>query len=280
MTGRRQARDPGSLNMLQRRLTAAADDRKTTQRRLQDFVANVVVSQMLPSSVVKGGTGLKLRFGEALTRQTPDLDTAFRGDHAAFLDEFARAAAQGWGHFTAVVVEGVPRAPAPVPSAYAMQPYTVKLRYRNRPFVTVDVEVGYDELEATTDEPIDRIQSDEVLDLFAELGLPQPGPVPVLPLHHQIAQKIHACTEPGSSRAHDLVDLQLMESHVGDGVVARTCERLFRFRRQHTWPPTLTVDATWEEAYLVAAEGLAVLPDVHAAVTWLNGYVARLSQQH
>lgn len=89
--------------------------------------------------------------------------------------------------------------------------------------------------------------------MFAELGLPQPGPVPVLPLQHQIAQKIHACTEPGSSRAHDLVDLQLMEPHITDDVVAHTRERLFRFRKQHAWPPALTVGETWEEAYKEAA---------------------------
>jgi hypothetical protein len=35
---------------------------------------------MLPGSAVKGGTGLKLRFGDTVTRETPDLDTAFRGD--------------------------------------------------------------------------------------------------------------------------------------------------------------------------------------------------------
>jgi hypothetical protein len=111
-------------------------------------------------------------------------------------------------------------------------------------------------------------------------GLPQPGPVRVLPLQHQVAQRIHACTEPGSSRAHDLVDLQLMEPHLADDLVAHTCERLFRFRKQHTWPPVLSVDEAWEEDYLVAAEGLEVLPDVHAAASWLNGYVARLSRQH
>lgn len=35
--------------------------------------------------------------------------------------------------------------------------------------------------------------------------------MPVGAVEHQIAQKLHAASAPGSSRAHDLVDLQLFE---------------------------------------------------------------------
>ena len=84
-----------------------------------------------------------------------------------------------------------------------MQPYTVNLLFHGRPFATVALELGYDELEATTNEPIERILAPEVFALFSELGLGTPAPVPVLPLHHQIGQKLHACTEPGNERAHD-----------------------------------------------------------------------------
>jgi hypothetical protein len=43
-------------------------------RRVQRVVANTVVGQMIPSGVVKGGTGIKLRVGEWLSRFTPDFD--------------------------------------------------------------------------------------------------------------------------------------------------------------------------------------------------------------
>lgn len=52
----------------------------------QDFVrartvmANAIVASMLPDGVVKGGSALKMRFGEENTRFTTDLDTATATD--------------------------------------------------------------------------------------------------------------------------------------------------------------------------------------------------------
>lgn len=58
---------------------------------------------MLPDSAIKGGTGLKLRFGERLTRDTPDVDAAFRGDLDEFRETLAGRLAAGWGGFTGTV---------------------------------------------------------------------------------------------------------------------------------------------------------------------------------
>lgn len=269
--------DPGSVNELQRRIGRAAAARASTVQRLQSLVANVALAQMLPACAVKGGTGLKLRFGDQMTRQTPDLDTAFRGDRTAFLTELHANLVPGWGGFSGTAVEGRQRPPARVPTAYVMQPLVVKLTFHRRPFATIDVEVGYDELEATTREEPERELSAEVVELFAELGLGAPHPVPVLPLHHQIAQKLHSCTEPGNERAHDLVDLQLMAGAADDRLVAATVRRLFAFRQQHLWPATVRPGPAWPGLYNQAAEGLDVLPDLTPAVTWANAYIARLA---
>ena len=107
------------------------------------------------------------------------------------------------------------------------------------------------------------------------LGLPSPAPVRVLPLHHQISQKLHACSEPGSKRAHDLVDLQLMAPMADAALVRQTAERLFAFRAAHPWPPTVVAGEGWEVRYADAAEGLVVL-DLEAAVEWVNKYIASL----
>lgn len=233
---------------------------------------------MLPPSAVKGGTGLKLRLGENLTRQTPDLDTAFRGNMQKFEEQLRENLAAGWGDFTGVVAPGIPRAPESVPAAYVMQPFGVKLQYRNKSFTTVELEVGFDELEATGD-LTETALSTELIDTFTALGLLRPNPVSVLPLHHQVAQKLHACTEPGSQRAHDLVDLQLMAGLVDDVLVAETVERLFRFRCQHDWPALAVSTKEWETLYADAAIGLesAVFPAVDDAVQWLNGeYIPRI----
>ncbi|MFI2564142.1 nucleotidyl transferase AbiEii/AbiGii toxin family protein [Paenarthrobacter sp. NPDC018779] len=275
---RSELKEPGGVTVLQRRLGALASSKRTTVRRIQSLVANVILCQMLPASAVKGGTGIKLRLGERLTRQTPDLDTAFRGGREEFEDDLRRNLIEGWSDFTGDVVRGKQRPPGGVPVPYVMQPFTVKLKYHGRPFTTVALEVGYDEL-AATEEPTELELSEEVKEIFAALGLSAPTPVPVLPLHHQISQKLHACTEPGNQRAHDLVDLQLLESMADDALVASTTQRLFAFRGQHAWPANVIPALNWRDLYAEAIDGIegVVRPGLDEAVDWINTvYIPRL----
>jgi hypothetical protein len=53
--------------------------------------------------------------------------------------------------------------------------------------------------------------------------------------------------------------------------------RLFDYRRQQTWPPTIVAGAGWGTLYAAAAEDIDVLPDVDAAVSWVNDFVRRIS---
>jgi len=115
------------------------------------------------------------------------------------------------------------------------------------------------------------------------IGLPAPGQLPVLSLRHQIAQKLHACTSPDNppwtnDRSHDLVDLQLAMtvfdgSHGDIAVVAR---RLFAYRDRHPWPPVVTAREGWPGLYSNQADGLPVLADIEAAVTWVNQLISRI----
>jgi hypothetical protein len=269
---------PKRVADLFRAIAALSKELETTERRLVALVGNVALSQMLPDSAIKGGTGLKLRFGERLTRDTPDVDAAFRGDLDEFRDRLAENLAVGWGGFTGTVTRGAKRGPDTVPEAYVMQPFRVALKYHGRTFKGIDLEVGYDELEATTSEE-PEFEMSEVLRVFATLGLLEPAPARVQPLHHQIAQKIHACTAPRSDRAHDLVDLQMIVPLTDAALVATTTKRLFRFRAEHEWPPTLTAGADWEPLYGDAVEGLEVLPTVAEAVAWLNDYIHGLASE-
>lgn len=268
---------PRRVSDLRRDIAALARDMGTTERRLMALFGNMVLAQMLPDSAIKGGTGLKLRLGERLTRETPDLDTTYRGNLDTFRNQLATRLASGWGGFTGMVTLGAKRAPTTVPVTYAMQPFRVTLRYHGKVFKAIDLEVGYDELQAM-DEPFELRMSDEVRALFEALGLPAPAPVRVQPLHHQVAQKIHACTAPGSDRAHDLVDLQLTVPLTDAMLVASAARRTFRYRNEHTWPPKAVAGPDWESLYAVAAEGLDVLPAANDAVNWLNAYIARLTE--
>ena len=271
---------PANVNKLRGAISSAAKRRGATVKRIQALVGNVIVAQMLPDSAIKGGTGLKLRFGDRVTRETPDLDTAFRGDREAFIAELNERLKGGWGPFSGSAIAGEQRAPGDlldrVPASYVMQPVRVKLTFRGKTFMSVELEIGHDELQATPSEPAETEMSEEVLEIFAELGLPEPEPVRVLPLHHQISQKLHACTEPGSDRAHDLVDLQLLVPRADMTLVRETTQRLFRFRGEHTWPPVLVAGPNWSELYGDAAEGLEVL-SLDQAVAWLNDYLKQLA---
>ena len=101
-----------------------------------------------------------------------------------------------------------------------------------------------------------------------------------MPLDHQVAQKLHAASGEQSERARDLVDLQLLDK--GEDLdlarVAATCVRLFDYRRQQAWPPTVAVGVGWDTLYAEAADGLDVVSTVAEAVAWANDFVRRIAE--
>ena len=103
-------------------------------------------------------------------------------------------------------------------------------------------------------------------------------------LPYQIAQKLHAVSEPGSERAHDLIDLQLIVRHSTlDFVeVRKTCVRLFEYRRKHAWAPKIVAGDGWrktyEDAYATIVDASLVLPSVDEAVVWANELVSKIDE--
>ena len=269
---------PTTLNGLKARLHnivgAGVADR--TARAMAD----VVVGQMLPPGVIKGGAAMKLRLGEQGSRFTTDLDFARRVALDEFQELFAGSLAEGWNGFTGRLVPRPPPRPAGVPAAYVMRPFDVRLAYLTRSWLTVPVEVGHDELDDTAEPTL--ALADDLVDLFRRVGLPAPAPLPVLAVEHQIAQKLHACSEPGSERAHDLVDMQLLvdTGQVDLRRMAELCRRLFISRRKHPWPPTITAGPGWAQLYLESAAGIrSVIADLPAALIWANELVRRVDEQ-
>lgn len=221
---------------------------------------------------------MALRYGRG-TRFTQDLDAARIQPLARFRSDFEESLASGWAGFTGRLVEKpAPRPPA-VPTAYVMKPFQVKLDYRGRPWCTVKFELGHNEI-GDADDPEGHLAAD-LTELFTEVGLEAPKAVPVLRSHHQVAQKLHAVSDGRSERARDLVDLQLLDKgeNLDLAQVAATCVRLFDYRRQQAWPPTIVPGAEWDTLYSEAADGLDVLPAVDAAIAWVNAFVVRLSHE-
>src|SRR5690606_19247418 len=115
---------------------------------IQRAVANTVVWQMLPPGVVKGGTAMKLRIGEASSRFTPDLDAARAAGLSLddYLDQLSDLLVGGWGGFTGTLTVLDPPEPEGVPDDYIMQPFRIALAYQSRHWLTVPFELGHDEI--------------------------------------------------------------------------------------------------------------------------------------
>ena len=65
---------PNTCTNLIRAIKAVAADADAV--RLSRQLANVIVGQMLPDGVIKGGSSLMFRYGSKFTRYTRDVDTA------------------------------------------------------------------------------------------------------------------------------------------------------------------------------------------------------------
>ncbi|MCP2371998.1 hypothetical protein BJ978_002674 [Agromyces terreus] len=257
---------------------------------------------MLPDAVaIKGGMGVKLRFGERGTRATSDLDVSTRVRGEEFERSFRESLAAGWGSvppskgerarnpaagarvaFSASVRAVRRHDPGLARPEYVMHPYRVSLSFLGKAWGALDVEVSDPEIDSNA-HTLKAI--DGALVQFGErFGFGSLEPVELVELEYQIAQKIHAVTDPVYTRAHDLVDLQLLWTAEPDlEALRQLCVRTFDWRRQQAWPPVpLRSMDGWETAYedardetLVEASTL-VLPDLESARAWLAQVIARI----
>ncbi|SNS50534.1 Nucleotidyl transferase AbiEii toxin, Type IV TA system [Micrococcales bacterium KH10] len=259
---------------------------------------------MLPDSVaIKGGMGVKLRFGERGTRATSDLDVSTRVRGDAFEQAFRDRLAEGWGTvpaskgelrrnpdapervaFTATVRSAKTHDPGLARPDYVMHPYRVSIAFLGTAWGALDVEVSDPEIDpyAHVRKEIDA----ELVEFGAYFGFGELYPVELVALEYQIAQKLHAVTDPTYVRAHDLVDLQLLWNAGPDlPILQHLCVRTFDWRQQQPWPPLpLRPMDGWELAYADARADTeidgqtTVLSDVTAAREWLRQVINEVSE--
>ena len=251
--------------------------RERDSLRVSRALANVIVAQMIPDGVVKGGSSLMFRYGGDKSRYTRDMDTARIMPIETYLDNLEAALHVGWNGFTGRLVRAKPPRPAGVPQGYVMVPCDIKLAYNGRSWMSVRIEIGHNEI-GDADESELELPNDMV-ELLEELGFPKPNPIPVMTLPYQIAQKLHAVTTTGANRPHDLVDLQLIceQSRVDIERTKAVCIRLFDYRHLQTWPPKVVKGEGWDTLYADAARDLEVLQTCDEAVTWANGLILKIA---
>lgn len=143
-------------------LRFAGDLRRANELRV--LMANAIVAQMIGDGVVKGGSGLRFRYGEVKTRATMDLDTPWRSDLDSFLNSLRGRLAEGWNGFSGDIRVLRQASPKSIPFEYVMQPCEVKLSYHLRPWFTVQLEIGHNEIGDA-----DECEMISVPDVLAEL---------------------------------------------------------------------------------------------------------------
>ena len=248
--------------------------------RLARAMADVIVGQMLPDGVVKGGSSLMFRYGGAVTRYTKDVDTARLVELEAYLESLRLKLAEGWYGFTGKIVDVEPPSPPNVPKPYLMMPYDIKLQYLGKSWMTVRIEVGHNEIGDA--DAFETMLPDDIAAAFVDLGFPKPNEIPVMKLSYQVAQKLHAVSGINSDRAHDLIDLQLIDKYsMLDLVDVRSkCERLFKYRCEQAWPPVIIKGDRWSsvynEAYTTLRKPEIVFSAVDDAIEWVNEFVNRI----
>ena len=269
---------PNSKANLDRAIQRFAGD-VLRANQLRNLMANSIVAQMIGEGVVKGGSGLKFRYGEKMTRVTLDLDTAWKTGLDEFLKDLNARLAAGWNGFYGEVIVRHQASPRGIPFEYVMQPCDVKLNYLGKAWYTVQLEVGLNVIGDA--DAYDMIDVPDVLsELFSFLVLPKPSPIPAMRLEYQIAQKLHGVSAPFSKRAHDLIDLQLIMANgqIDLQLVSELCNRLFIYRGGQEWPPNIVKGETWEATYNEQKGKLPVLQTVDEAVAWANELVARIDK--
>lgn len=281
---------PSNLRSLRDRLVQAAKREGLVFGRLQQHVAVLVVAQLAarltdaagaPLLLVKGGSSLELRRGIGDSRTSKDLDTVARHDVEEVHELLADGGEVGWEGFTAVFT---PPEEIEVPGLQVKpRRFVAKLSYHGQPFASVPIEVSM--VEAGNAESFDAISSDAL----ALVGVPVKVTVPCMTVPWQIAQKLHACTAAmtpprTNDRAHDLVDLQLLEVLLADSDLADTriaCVAVFEARAEHPWPPTIQAQPHWPAIYDRAREGLDHLDLAETsaeAAARVQCFVARIDQ--
>lgn len=240
-------------------------------------MANAIVGQFLGDGVaVKGGSSLRFRYGSGNVRHTMDFDATRRIALDEFLQRFQKGLSVGWQGFTGEAALLPQASPRGVPPEYIMQPIRVKLFYKSKNWCSVDFEISLGEV-GCADRATQMPPNGETVALFSDLGFPAPGPVPLMPLEHQIAQKLHALSDERSHRAHDLIDLQLVmgRERIDLAAVRDVCVRLFAARKRAAWPPQIEPRTDdWETLYSAQKGNLPVLGTVQEAVAWANNLVS------
>jgi hypothetical protein len=296
-----KAKPPASASILAQWVTHAekALDVPAAGGRMGWLVASTVVIAALqravdsdgtPRFLLKGGTYLQHRLGKT-ARATSDLDGLVRGDIDDFIEALDVAFDEQWGplSLTRSEVETI-RTPTRV-----VQPrrFQVLVSLKGQVWRKVQVELAPDKGGAgmmPETIPAPRLEP---------FGLPTPDTLVTIAMRYQIAQKLHAASDPHmppmwvNDRPRDVVDLVLLRSLIDvDGEPsmsdirpaavavfdARAQDARALGRPERAWPPTVTAHEHWVRDYEAAARDADLSIPLDDAVAAVNDWIDKIDR--
>jgi hypothetical protein len=220
----------------------AAEEEGVTERRLRRWVGvsalievfNIACSEgRIPAFLVKGGFALECRF-RSLARASRDVDIVLSTQKAALVDAAIEAMRIDWSGFT-FRIKGAPE------EREHSYKFEVNAFYLGADWSTFEVEVVFGD-----------VTEPEMLEphTIEKFGLGRPSNVPCMNAYEQIAQKLHAATDPSEDRPRDLLDIFVISSQLDLDVVTLrvAAERVFDSRATHAWPPPIQLREGWGPA--------------------------------
>lgn len=272
---------PGNLSHLQRLANAAAARDGIAVGRYQRWISVQIISAVLdrvrdPDGdvlfMLKGGAAMELRLG-LTARASKDYDATFRARSEEMLDALDRALASDWNGFQ---LQRTP--PIPLASTPSVR-LTIKLAYKGRAWGSLQLDVSPSE--GVAGREIDYVKA-RPLDAVRLEG---PERIACVSIRHQIAQKIHACTEVlgdgrENERFRDLIDVQLLRDLQQDDdlrTIREACIEVFDLRGKHEWPPSVNVWPSWAAGFATMARDLGFhTHDVEVAAAALREFIAEI----
>lgn len=291
-------KEPHSVNVLSKWIAIAEQELGDERAgRLSWLIASTVAAaklqQVLTASgkvcfVMKGGTMLQHRLGME-ARASRDLDGIVTEDIDDYIQSLDELLDEPWGNIT---FRRTPLEELRVPSKMVNpRRFELILEIKGRVWRRILVEISPDEAGAGL--------SSEAFDAprLTPFGLPTPEALVGISLSYQIAQKMHAVTDPHNppeyvnNRARDLVDILLLKeliNEVGapsedeirnaalDIFEARAIEARKLNRLARTPPARVTAYDHWKTDYYNAATGTPVLMTLEEAVLVVNAWLESL----
>jgi len=249
-----------------------------------------VDAQGTATFLLKGGTMLQHRLGNG-ARATKDVDGLIRGDLEEFLKTLDDALAEPWGPLTFRRSE-IETIQAPTRVIPARRVYIYVL-FKGQVWRKIQVELSSDE--GNAGETAEQVFAPTL----SPVGLPTPDFLATMAMRYQIAQKLHACSDPHdppvwvNDRPRDIVDLVLLrqlvrtEGHPTSTEIREAAEAIFAARAAdaialgrpvRTWPPTATAHPHWQVDYGKAAQAAHLDMTLTDAVNLVNDWITELNQ--